>query len=336
MIGRTLPDGQAMNHKRKLRPVVEGAWWMIGPTPVGLDERLGSRPSPGGISEHNACVDHHIVQSADGAWHLWACVRRTCVGRVLYHWEAARFLDRPWRDTGQFIRCDRAAGECVQDWGGEEWLQSPYFVQHEGLYYMFYGGHATGGQASDGIAYSDPAFPMQMCLMTSCDGRRWTRHCDARGASRIFVGPGEVRDPCVVRIGNRWHCYYAGFSDGNRDRPGFYCRTSEDLVHWSDWTCVHMDLKLAPGAWATECPHVVWRDGYYYLFRTESYYERKTHVFRSEDPMDFGVGDSRPYYVGTFAAAAVEIYRVEGREYVSSSHSPMIGNQLAELMWVQE
>jgi hypothetical protein len=94
-----------------------------------------------------------------------------------------------------------------------------------------------------------------------------------------------------------------------------------------------MDLKLAAGRWATECPHVVWREGYYYLFRTESYYGRKTHVFRSEDPMDFGVGDASGKYVCELPAAAVEIYEVDGVEYVSSSHDPMVGNQMAKLRW---
>ena len=323
---------------RKLRPVLDGEWQLIGPPPVGLDERLPGPPVPTDGGEHNACVDHHILQSTDGAWHLWACVRRTRVGRVLYHWETARWLDCPWRDTGEFIRADRAAGECVHDWDGQEWLQSPFFVHHDGRYYMFYGGHATGGTggASDGIAYADPALPMQMCLMTSPDGRAWTRHRDPNGFSRVFVGPGEVRDPCILRIGELWHCYYAGFSNGDKHRPGFYCRTSRDLVHWSYYTCIHMDLTLAPGRWATECPHVVERDGYFYLFRTEDYYRRKTHVFRSANPLDFGVGDASAHYVCTFPAAAVEIYQIDGQECISSSHDPRRGTQLARLRWVDD
>ncbi len=321
--------------KRKLVPIIDGNWWLIGPPPADLDERLPGKPIPVDAREHNACVDHHIFRSTDGIWHLWGCIRATKVGRVLYHWEADDIHRSPWRDTGEFLRANPAAGESVNDWNGQEWLQSPYIVQHAGTFYMFYGGHATGPDASDGIAYDDPALPMQMCLMTSPDGRHWTAHRDRRGYSRIFVGPGEVRDPCVLRIGTKWHCYYAGFSDGNRDHPGFYCRTSDDLVHWSDFTCIHMDLKLAGGRWNTECPHVVHRDGYYYLFRTEEYYSRRTHVFRSEDPMDIGAGDARNHYVATFPAAAVEIYEIGGQEYVSSSHDPRAGTQMARVRWIE-
>lgn len=325
-----------MNTQRKLRPVLDGDWSLLASPPVGLDAKLPGNPLPPQSAEHNACVDHHIFRSADGAWHLWACVRQTKVGRVLYHWEAANFSDRPWRDTGEFFRADPAAGESLRDWENQEWLQSPYIIHHAGFYYMFYGAHAAAGTASDGLTYTDPAMPMQMCLMTSPDGRAWTRHRNPQGHSRIFVGPGEVRDPCVACFGDRWYCYYAGFSDADRERPAFYCRTSSDLVHWSDYTTIHSDLRLAPGLWACECPHIVWRDGYYYLFRTADYYQRKTLVFRSADPLDFGVGDASANYVGEFPAAAVEIYPIDGQDYVSSSHAPMRGTHLAKMKWIDE
>ena len=148
-----------MAEKMKLKPVLDGDWRVIGPRPVGLDARL---PGPDVVPtekspEHNACVDHHIFQSPDGAWHLWACVRRSKVGRLLYHWETRDFQAAPWRDTGEFIRADRSVGESMRDWNNEEWLQSPYFVHHRGLYWMFYGGHATGGGDSDGRTDEDPS-----------------------------------------------------------------------------------------------------------------------------------------------------------------------------------
>jgi len=333
----------------KLRPKLDGDWWLIASPPdltgilPGAERHMAGWRAAGGEKEHNAPVDHHLFQGPDGSWHLWGCVRETAVGRILYRWETRDIRRSPWRATGEIIRCDPSAGECNNDWNGEEWMQSPFIVSDGGVYYMFYGGHSTdadeaGNPLPNGISERERRgrTACQMCLMTSTDGRTWTRHRDERGFSRVFTGPGEVRDPCVIRIDGLWHCYYAGFSDDDQSRPGFFVRTSTDLVNWSDWKMVHQDLNIAPGNWQTECPHVVFRGGYYYLFRTEDYYKARTHVYRSEDPYDFGVGDARAKYVGVFPAAAVEVYEIEGAEYVTSSHNPMVGTQMCRIEWVEE
>ncbi len=329
--------------KRKLRPVLDGDWWLIGPSPdlsglvPGADEHRAAWAADGKKGEHNAPVDHHAFQGPDGAWHLWGCVRATAVGRVFYHWEAAALTDSPWRATGEVIRRDRDAGECVDDWGGQEWLQSPYFVRHDGTYHMFYGGHLSAfpRDATD-LAVGDAARACQICLMTSPDGRNWTRHRDADGLSQLFRGPGETRDPCVIRVDGTWYLYYAGHYDPDTpdEGAGFVVRTSDDLVHWSDWRLVHRDARFGKGRCEAECPHVVFRDGYFYMFRTQDYYAARTHVFRSEDPYDFGIGDAGDKYVGVFPAAAVEIYADgSGNEYVSSNHAPRLGTQMCRLKW---
>lgn len=319
--------------KRKLRPVLDGDWWLIGPSP-DLEKQLGPSMPPEAGKEHNAVVDHHVFHDHVGLWHLWACVRATACGRVLYHWTSPRLAASPWTASGEVIRCDRVAGEALDSYGGQEWMQSPYVVNEGGTFYMFYGGHTTGvgpdGLPAHGVEDRNEC---QICLMTSPDGRNWTRHRDERGYSRVFTGPGEARDPCVINIGGLWYCYYAGYEPGERFRPGFYARTSTDLIHWSPAKCIHRDLKLAGGRWDHECPHVVQRDGYFYLFRTENYYNLKSHVFRSEDPLDFGV-DSGEKYLCPFPAAAVEvIVDGEGKEYVTSVHRPPVGAEMCRLTW---
>ncbi len=306
-----------------LKPVLEGDWWRIGPKP----DLSGLLPDPPDGEAKHECVDHHIVRDVDGVLHLWSCIRHTPVGRVLGHWRATGFTDSPWEFTRELIRCDHDAGECIDDWHGQEWLQSPFFVWHEGACYMFYGGHSTGAPE-----------PMvgQICLMTSPDGRSWTRRRDERGFSRLFTGPGETRDPCVRNFDGVWHLYYAGFHDGERSKAGFYCRTSEDLLHWSDWRCVHLDPAYGSGPVDCECPHVVRRGGRFYLLRTENYYDANTHVFVSDDPMDFGVGDASGHHLCDLAVAAPEIHvDADGSEYVSSNHEPVGGTQVCRLRWVE-
>lgn len=318
-----------MKPKRKLRPVLDGDPWLTGPRP-DLSELEG------GIQRHE-CVDHHVYRSLDGAWHLWGCIRKTAVGRILYRWEGDSLTQSPWRQTGEIIRADHEAGESLREPRGEEWIQSPYVVQHGATFYMFYGGHGTGVTAQgESVPEGDRRMDGQICLMTSPDGRTWTRHRDARGHSRLFLGPGETRDPCVIRVGTQWHLYYAGYHDHDPAQAGFYLRTSNDLIAWSDWQLVHIDPAFGPGPWDTECPHVVYRAGYYYLFRTEDYRQAITHVFRSADPFDFGIGDACEHHVCDIAVAAPEII-VDGEdEYITSNDDLTAGTRMCGLRWEED
>ena len=343
------------------RPVLAGPWKLIGPNPdlshvFSGDGAHRTAFERGRLREHNAAVDHHIVRDDGGIFHLWGCVRATEVGRVLYHWRSDDLEAEPWEPTGEIIRADEDAGESVDDWFGQEYIQSPYFVHDDGVYYMFYGGHRAGVQtdgtpvpgararAGDGVGVdstlgpgTDPSLH-QICLMTSPNGRDWTHHRNADGTSRLFLGPGETRDPCVLKTGDTWYMYYAGYYDYDRpdEGAGFVVRTSTDLLSWSDWTLVHRAPRFGASRTDTECPFVVERDGFFYLFRTVDYYYCNTLVFRSDDPFDFGVGDASDKLVARLPCAAPELYEFDGVEYVSSSHTPLEGEQLARLAWVAD
>lgn len=317
-----------MSTKKPLRPVLDDDFWLLGPNP-----ELGELHD-----EQQECVDHHVFQSSDGAWHLWGCIRSTAVGRILYRWEGSRLTEGPWRSTGELFRANPEAGESIDDWRDQEWLQSPFAIRVGDTWYMFYGGHATGiDAAGHPVPREDQRGACQICLMTSPDGRSWTRHRDGSGYSRLFTGPGEARDPCLLKVGERWHMYYAGYHACDRRQAGFYLRTSTDLIHWSGWQLVHQDPQYGDGPWNAECPHVVYRAGYYYLFRTVNYAAAHTEVFRSEDPADFGVGDASDKYVGRIGVAAPEIIVDEnGDEYITSNHDLRGGTRLCRLQWVED
>ena len=323
----------------KLRPVLDGDFWLLGPNPATLDlpalvEPVRNSDTPAGPHSHE-CEDHHIFKSTDGAWHLWGCIRNTTVGRILYRWEGINLTEAPWQPTGEIIRVDRDAGESLAHHGGEERIQSPFVVMVDGTYFMFYGGGGSGiNEEGKLLNPRDPDMAGQMCMLTSSDGRYWKRHLNEDGQSRVFVGPIAARDPCLINIDGLWTIYYAGYHGQEDGQAGFYARTSSDLIHWSGRKLVHLDPRYGGHPWQSECPHVVYRDGYYYLFRTVHYASSETYVFRSEDPLDFGIGDASANYVGPIAVAAPEIIVADdGNEFITSNHNLAGGTMLCRLRW---
>lgn len=325
-----------LSKKIKMRPVVGDCWKLIGPRPESLGKQLpnlNEEPLRGWQPN-----DHAIFQGLDGCWHLWACVRQTSVGRLLCRWEAENLTDSPWRLCEDVIRADRSAGESRVDYLGQEFLQSPFVVRDRGLFYMFYGGYATGVD-SDGNPDPDyPAMENQISLMTSPDGRNWTRFQNSEGLSRVFAGPGAARDEYVVRFGDTWYMYYTGHHDRSVENESIYVRTSSDLINWSDWALAHFADPEFRTHRTCESPVVVERGGYYYLFRSGGYDrpEGSTAVFRSDNPLDFGIGDPRDKYVCNIPAHASEIIVADdGREYISKIFEPETGYAifLTDLHW---
>ena len=320
---------------KKLKPVLAGEWKLIGTNPD-----LG----PYG-KEKQQCVDHHIFKADDGLWHLWGCIRHTKFGRLLYHWKSSELYKESWEMTGEIIFTSRLAGESLDATGHEEWIQSPFFVKENGLYYMFYGGHATGLDFNGNpIAFekltADTCNTIsQISLMTSNDGLKWERRKDERGFSRIFTGPGEARDPCLIKTGDTWRIYYSGnHYEGDKKSVAVYTRTSKDLINWSDYTIAAQDSRLGVVRWSFECPHVVERGGYYYLFLTQKYTEKVTSVYRSADPANFGIGDAaKDYFIGMIEVGAPEIIIDDnGSEYITSNHDLHGGTNICPLKWVEE
>ena len=306
--GVSLPRGTAP----KLIPTLTGPWWHIGNNPK-LEKLQGAKQQ---------VVDHAIFRSPDGKWHLWACIRGTKIGRLLYGWESPSLTTKRWSPTGVTMRAQPSFGESIEDWGGQEWIQAPHVILHDNKFHMLYGGHRSELEHC------------QINLATSQDGRNFTRHKNAQGQSRVFVGPGEARDPMTIKIGDLYHCYYTGNPDPTkrRDVGGIYCRTSKDMIRWSKAKRICFGGKPGTGMWSAECPHVVYREGYYYLFRTTSYRKPLTYIYRSTDPLDFGL-DHDDKLIGSIAVAAPEIVSGSKHDYISSVHDLAGGVQLSQLVW---
>lgn len=295
-------------------PAIDGLPWHITTSPE-LGEMSGDRA--------HEVVDHAFWQTHDGKWHCWACVRKTKIGRLFYGWESDALEETFWKPIGITMRAEQKFGESINDWIGEEFLQAPHVIYHDEKYWMFYGGHNT------------ELAECQICLATSQDGYNFQRHQDDQGFSRLFIGPGEARDPMVIRIGDQWVCYYTGHDKGMRRPCKIYARTSTDLIHWSDYREVaYGGFASGTSYWSAECPFVIFKDGYYYLFRTSEYASpARTHVYRSLDPFDFGLGNDSKL-VTTLRIAAPEIIQKDGVEYISTVEDLKGGIQLSKLRWI--
>ena len=318
-----------------LKPVIDSDWWIIAPEP-DLTE-LGLQPDPDTASRMNETNDHHIFMTDDGTWHLWACVRMTAIGRILAHWTADSLTQSPWIFTGEIIRANKDAGESLVEWYGQEFIQSPFIIKTDDLYYMFYGGYSAGVDPDGNPTTDYNLTENQISLMYSNDGEEWFRHMDERGFSRIFVGPGAARDPCIVKFDETWYAYYAGHHNAERHTAGIYVRRSPDLMNWSAWSIAQFDTSCVslPNRWKPESPVVIELHDYYYMFRTHGKDKSGTYVYRSTDPADFGNPDPDEKLVCTLNTIAPEIITDDsGNQFITNIRGPEeYGIRMARLRW---
>jgi len=291
-------------------PQIEGDWWQVAGNP-DLGEFTSPKQEP---------VDFGVWQAADGTWQLWSCIRKTNCGgntRLFHGWEGQKLTDKNWNPLGIMMQGDPKYGESV---GG---MQAPHVIRHEGTYYMFYGDWAN------------------ICMATSKDGKKFTRVVQENGKTGMFnEGDGEhARDPMILKVGERFHCYYTAHSvrSPEKNHRGVnYCCISPDLRDWGKSQVIAQGSAYGKGPYCAECPHVVFHpeSKHYYLFNTQRYGKRNhTTVFRSTDPLAFGINDSQ-LEVATLPVAAPEVILHEGQYYIASLKPSLDGIQLARLKWV--
>jgi hypothetical protein len=296
-------DAEAADASPLLMPRIAGEWWQATGDPE-LGELTATNQQP---------VDFSVWQAADGTWQLWSCIRKTKEtgnNRLLHRWEGAKLTDKDWTPRGIAMRAETKFGETP---GG---LQAPFVLKDGKRFLMCYGDWEN------------------ICAATSADGKQFERRVGANGRTGMF-GEGEganARDPMVLRIGDRWHCYYTAHP--NR-KGSVYCRTSADTHEWSAAKIVAAGGGAGDGPYSAECPFVVeLKPGQFYLFRTQRYgLDAQTSIYRSDDPLDFGVHDDK-HFIGTLPIAAPEIIRYEGGLYIAALLPNLKGIRIARLEWI--
>ncbi|MGD8540313.1 MAG: hypothetical protein PVI66_16500 [Candidatus Aminicenantes bacterium] len=295
----------AEDHKAWI-PEIVGDWWQIAGNP-DLGKYQTDRQEP---------LDFGIWQAADGTWQLWSCVRYTGCGgktRLFYRWEGERLTDKDWRPMGIAMEADPNFGETE---GG---LQAPYVLRRGDAFYMYYGDWVN------------------ICLAKSWDGKTFARHLNADGLSGLFSEkPGtSSRDPMVMAYRNIYYIYYTGVPEG---KGAIYCRTSTDLVNWGDSVVVSSGGIGGDGPASAECAFTYYlpQDFTFYFFRAHPVKESDayaTAVYRSENPLDFGV-DSDEYLVGSLPYEVVRIIKDGPDFYLSALNPDYDGIRLARMKWV--
>lgn len=296
-------------------PFIVGQPWTIAGDPD-----LGEFTTP-----EQQPVDFGVWQASDESWQLWSCIRGTKCGgntRLFHRWEGQHLEDTDWKPMGIAMQADPALGETP---GG---LQAPFvFIYREPLYIGYF--RMAADKLHWIMTYGDWE---NICVARSDFGKTFTRWVTDNGKAGMFSeGPGNsTRDPMLLRIGKTWYCYYTA----HPHRIGaVYCRTSKDLRVWSESKIVARGGRTGSGHVSAECPFVVYRQGFYYLFRTQHYGQNAlTSVYRSKDPLDFGVDDDR-FFIAELPIAAPEIVVDGENEYIAYLRADLKGIQIARLEW---
>ena len=300
--------GKSSLDKPVLMPEIDGRWWQVAGDP-DLGEFTSEKQQP---------VDFGLWQAADGTWQLWSCIRHTKCGgntRLFYRWEGKKLTNADWKPMGIAMQANTTVGEQK---GG---LQAPHVIKVDDTYYMFYGDWNN------------------ICLAKSKDGKTFTRVINEKGTPALFTGPYQnTRDPMVLKIKDLYYCYYMGHLKNKKPDSAIFCRTSSDLVFWSEPMLVSSggiaDTKSDWYGGDAECPFVLHKDGLFYLFRNQLYGRNNLNTqYCSANPLDFGVDDDR-YLIGTLEVAAPEIIYHNGQYYIASLMQSLKGIRIAKLKWV--
>lgn len=287
-------------------PTIDGSWLTLVRSP-DLGPLNGPEQQP---------VDFALWRARDGSYQLWSCIRGTAVGgqtRLFYRWEGTS-LDAPdFRPMGVAMTADASLAETP---GG---LQAPYVVRVGDAYWMLYGDW------------------QHIDAQTSSDGKTFTRELQADGTPALFSeGPGaNTRDPMVLALEDGFVVYDAANPAGV---GAVYARTSRDLERFDPPRIVARGGS-AGSAWnSAECPHVIYEpeSGDYFLFRTQAYAPHPTtRVYRSKDPLDFGIDDDR-YLIAVLPVAAPEIIHEDESWYIAALLPDLSGIRVARLRWTWE
>lgn len=274
------------------------------------------------------CNDHCLFQDAEGHWHCIGIINAEITnGETFFH----AVGDSP-------IQPMKVLEPIYEIREGERTCWAPCNVVVGDTIHFFW----TDAIEFFGIPqgkYERGVFCQRHATAPPSDVRNWIHH------GIVFKEEGGVRDPEVVRVGDRWMMIYCRRADpgGQHGESVVSYRFSEDLFNWGE-RVGDLVTGLEDTQWfgSSESPFLFKREEGWYLFVTHvgpGNYHR-TKVWFSEDPTNFGTDEDHIALLFTHAA---QVFEYGGKTWLTNTgcHASYygvdfpddIGVEVAELEW---
>lgn len=218
--------------------------------------------------------DHGFIKGADGKWHAYGIIGHKPINPwtgedKFFHISSDQLFSDQWEDHDYALKAKK---------GVERVLWAPHLFKEGNEYVMFYN---AGNLQENAPTYASWG---TLHKAASKDMFTWERHA----FNPLFSDPGHARDSYVMEHNGTYYYYYTRTFSEVDLRSCVAVRTGPDLDHWSGPKIVHIQPFEVYWGGDAESPTVIYKDGLFYLFVCLAMTEYNlTHVYWSEDPLDF-------------------------------------------------
>lgn len=260
--------------------------------------------------------DHGFGKGPDGKWHAYGIIGHKPIDpwrgeNKFFHISSSDLFADNWEDNGYALKAKE---------GEERVLWAPHIFKEGGEYTMFYNAGNLQPHAPNYASWGT------LHKATSKDMFNWERH----NYNPLFSDPGHARDSYVMKYKNEYYFYYTRTFNEVDLRSCVAVRKGPDTDHWSGPRIVHTQPYEVDWGGDAESPTVIHKDGLFYLFICLAMTEYNlTHVYWSEDPLDF----PRQNLVTTIKAHAAEVVQDGDDWYISNTGWDKKGLYLARMEW---
>lgn len=256
--------------------------------------------------------DHAIVRK-DGVWHVYAiyvCIDQTppcdTTPKGLMHLTSTDLTN--WTEVG-YVVPPGASGA----WDDSD-IWAPSIVERNGTYYMFYTGVADStnyvqkiGVATSTDLYTWTKHPGNPVL--NCDDFTWAHYNEAEAFG------AACRDPYVYwdETEHQWVMFMSARTTDDTpttNSPTIGIATSEDLLTWREYGFIP-----TTNDYTAESPHVIERNGTYYLVFTDNCSPQPCLKYVSSTNLYSGYGAQSDSGLEDNAYASDYAKDRDGREY---------------------
>ncbi len=261
--------------------------------------------------------DHCFVKGPDSNWHAYGIIGHKPINPwtgedKFFHISSDVLFSDNWEDHDYALRAKKDV---------ERVLWAPHVIKEAHHYSMFYN---AGNLQENAPSYASWG---TLHKATSKDMFQWKRHA----FNPLFSDPGHARDSYLMNYNGEYYYYYTRTYSEVDLRSCVAVRKGPDTDHWSGPKIVHIQPFEVDWGGDAESPTVIYKDGLFYLFICLAMTEYNlTHVYWSDDPMDFPIEN----LVTTIEIHAAEVIDTGDQGwYISNTGWDKKGLYIAKLIW---